>query len=178
MGQQLPGVWHLKETPGGSNAIRDSTKNGNHATDVNTPTPGANWQIDGAENYASASQEYDRGEGESPFDIPRSITVSAWIKVTSFTQNWQAIVTKGDSAYGIQRGCANQSSTGTGNCLCWHLNTCGGTEFFYGNRKVNDANFHYAVAVFNGTSSTLYTDGTRGQYDADLPLHNPEYGHL
>jgi len=70
------------------------------ATDVNTPTPGANWQIDGAESYASASQEYDRVEGESPFDIPRSITGSAWIKVTSFTQNWQAIVTKGDSGSG------------------------------------------------------------------------------
>ncbi len=40
---------------------------------------------------------------ESQFDITGSITVSAWIRVESFTKSWQAIVTKGDRAWRLHR---------------------------------------------------------------------------
>ena len=40
---------------------------------------------------------------ESNFDITNEITVAAWIMVNEFNKHWQAIVTKGDSAWRLSR---------------------------------------------------------------------------
>jgi hypothetical protein len=39
------GVWHLKETSGGADAIKDSTARANHGTDFNSPTFGVTGKI-------------------------------------------------------------------------------------------------------------------------------------
>ena len=52
-------VWHLKETSGGADAIKDSTARANHGTDFNSPTFGVTGKIgdavdfDGTADYAT-----------------------------------------------------------------------------------------------------------------------------
>jgi hypothetical protein len=45
------GVWHLNESSGGSNAIKDSTSNNHDGTDYGSPTFGATGQLDGAIDF-------------------------------------------------------------------------------------------------------------------------------
>ncbi|MHC4085078.1 MAG: hypothetical protein ACYSU5_07710 [Planctomycetota bacterium] len=40
---------------------------------------------------------------ESYFDITNRITLALWLRVNSFDRGWQAIITKGDMAWRMQR---------------------------------------------------------------------------
>ncbi|MHA2101639.1 MAG: DUF2341 domain-containing protein, partial [Candidatus Kariarchaeaceae archaeon] len=50
------GVWHLSETIGGSNAIKDSTANDNDATDYNNPTFGQSGKIHNSIDFDGTNQ--------------------------------------------------------------------------------------------------------------------------
>ena len=95
----LVGHWTFDEGEG--SIARDASGRDNHGTVMG----GAKWnkgiigsalEFDGRDDFVSIPNE-------SQFDITGSITVSAWIKVESFTKSWQAIVTKGDRAWRLHR---------------------------------------------------------------------------
>jgi serine/threonine protein kinase len=98
------------------------------------------------------------------FNITEMITVSVWIKVNKFDKAWQAIVTKGDFAWRLQRrGKTNSiefSCTGT---RVESQDTS--TGYLFGNNNVNDGKWHHLVGVYDGTQITLFVDSKR---DASL----------
>lgn len=111
-------------------------------------------RFDGTDDYAQI-------ENESVFDITSQITVAAWIKVNAFNRNFQAIATKGDSAWRIQRW----SNTNRIEFACTGLphNQYGNIT---GNISVNDGQWHHVAGVYDGTRIYLYIDGV---LDVSLP---------
>ena len=80
------GVWHL---PNGSTlSANDSTGHGNNGTLQGSPTA-TSGEIDGAANLAESSSQYISTASHS---IPSAITVSGWIKVTSFINTYEGII--------------------------------------------------------------------------------------
>jgi hypothetical protein len=88
---------------------------------------------------------------ESLFDLTNAITVSAWIKSEGFQDAWEAIVTKGDSAWRLTRYNSTNnvgfSTTGLSNVD------------LQGTKNINDGNWHHIVGVYNGTTKYIYVDG-------------------
>lgn len=95
---------------------------------------------------------------ESNFDITEAITVSAWIKVRSFDGQWQAIVTKGDSAWRLQRDSVRNGLEFS--CSQLHVPGDDAWGSLLGSRTVNDGQWHHAAGVYDGQQMVLYIDGT------------------
>jgi len=113
--------------------------------------------IDGA--LELSGNDYVSIINESNFDITDKITVAAWIKVNEFNKHWQAIVTKGDSAWRLAR-------TSLDKTLAFHLTGVtsdnNGTHQNFGvegNIEVEDGQWHHAVGVYDGSKVYLYIDG-------------------
>jgi hypothetical protein len=98
--------------------------------------------------------------GRSPeFDFCDGMTVSAWIKVREFNKTRQAIVTKGDTAWRLQR----QEDTGM---VTFSFNTGSSVESgdqnlvrLVSKRRVDDGEWHHLVGVSDGHRAALYVDG-------------------
>lgn len=96
--------------------------------------------------------------GKDPaFDIKNQITVSVWVKVNAFDEDWQNVISKGDRAWRLQRN--------------WNKNTlefaCSGLVVqgsdwgpVYGNTDVNDGHWHHVVGVYDQQNICLYIDGS------------------
>jgi len=150
----LIALWKLDE-PGG-NVARDSAGD-NNGTLVGDPQ----WRtdagkIDGALEF-DGDGDYVKINGESDFDITDQITVSAWIKVSQFDKEWQAVIAKGDSAWRIQRNQTEDSLE----FACSGLKIPSGTPWgnLYGQRSVNDGQWHHIVGVYDGSKMYLIIDG-------------------
>ena len=89
-------------------------------------------------------------------DTAGPISVMAWIKVSAFTVSWQAIVTKGDSAWRVHRNSSGSDSPYIG------FGTTGLNNVDEaGSRNVNDGQWHHLVCVYDGSSTkSIYVDGT------------------
>jgi hypothetical protein len=94
------GVWHLKETAGGSEAIKNSTANaGLDGTDSGSPTFNATGQINGAVSFDGTNRIAiaDPGTGSVlDFGTGDSITLSAWIRPQSVS-GFSTVLIKNDS---------------------------------------------------------------------------------
>ena len=86
------------------------------------------------------------------FDITGAITVTAWIKVNTFDKDFQAIVTKGESAWRLTRNASNNGLE----FACFGLS---GNWKVSGSTNVNDGQWHHAAGVYNGSEICLYVDG-------------------
>ncbi|HEY9164531.1 MAG TPA: LamG-like jellyroll fold domain-containing protein [Candidatus Kryptonia bacterium] len=106
--------------------------------------PGTALYFDGSSNYVNAGSS-------SSFNFTGSFTVEAWFKVTSFPFQWDALVTKGDDSWRIAR--SNFS-----NNLAFSTNGLSNVDMT-GTTNVNDGNWHFFAAVYNGSTKTLYVDG-------------------
>jgi hypothetical protein len=169
------GVWHLKESAGGSGAIKDSTSNANNGTTTGTLGYEQTGQIgsavkfnqdgDQASNNSGATKTEAVSFGDSPFDITSTITVSGWIKQNS----WNCSVTvstptergfmKGDGStdvWGFDRydRCAvrfylfNSSSDYKGAAYWW-----------------TDSTWTYFVGTYDGSYVRLYVNGAQQASD-------------
>jgi hypothetical protein len=150
----LIALWKLDE-PGG-NVAKDSAGDNNGIL-VGDPQwrPDAG-KIDGALEF-DGDGDYVKIAGESDFDITDQITVSAWIKVSQFDKEWQAVIAKGDSAWRIQRNQTEDSLE----FACSGLKIPSGTPWgnLYGQRSVNDGQWHHIVGVYDGSKMYLIIDG-------------------
>lgn len=142
--------WRLGETAG---AVADDLMN--RADGVYTGAPALNQagaisgngavQFDGVNDYVGIANE-------ALFDLSSAITIEAWIKVSSFTKAWQAIVTKGDSSWRLARyNTTDRISFDTSGLSNLGLPS---------NRSVNDGQWHHVVAVYDGAAKYLYIDGS------------------
>ncbi|UCC21658.1 MAG: LamG domain-containing protein, partial [Planctomycetota bacterium] len=155
----LVGYWKLDESSGG--IAGDDSGNGYSGTLVGDPVwmPAGGW-IDGAIDLDGVG-DYIRIEAESPFDITDVITVSAWIKVTSFDNDWASVVTKGDSAWRLAR--SNGGSTMEFSCTGISNNQYG---YIAGSINVDDGAWHHVAGVYDGSRIYLYIDGVEDVSEA------------
>ena len=114
--------------------------------------PGNALDFDGTNDYVSISNE-------SNFDFYFKMTLEAWIKNDAFDKEWQAIITKGDGAWRLERyGTTNHLNFGTTGTIPIDLE---------GTTNVNDGQWHHIACVMNGLRKYLYVDG---QLDATNPI--------
>jgi len=147
--------WKLDETEGAkaqdatSHQLVGSVRGKPHWADGRN---GGALEFDGKSNFIDC--------GNTPeFDFSEGITVSAWFKARKFDKSWQAIVTKGDTSWRLQRG-ADQPT------VDFDINTGTGVENGMDNlvsvrskRHVDDGQWHHVVAVCDGRRAALYLDG-------------------
>ncbi len=105
-------------------------------------------QFDGVDDYIEVRRE-------SPFDITQRITIAAWIRVAHFDRSYQAILTKGDDAWRIQRW----SNTGRIEFACTGLSHNSPHGSLPGNVRVDDGLWHHVAGVYDGARVFLYVDG-------------------
>jgi hypothetical protein len=151
----LIGWWKLDEAQGDTAA--DSSGNGHKATVRGNPT----WQPTGGK--IGGAMQFD-GDGDylevtdkSAFDIGGGLTVAAWIKVNAFNKPWQAIVTKGDSAWRIHRN----NETNTLEFACTGLHIPGESPYggLVGAKEITPGQWHHVAGVYDGKKMCLYVDG-------------------
>ena len=88
---------------------------------------------------------------EAAFNFAGGFSLETWIKVDQFNSPYQAILTKGDSAWRLQRDAANNTLA---------FDTTGLTPMsLTGRTPVNDTRWHHVVAVYDGQAKYLYVDG-------------------
>jgi hypothetical protein len=106
-------------------------------------------QFDGDGDYVDFGNNPD-------FDVAGQITISAWIKVSAFDRKWQAIVTKGDSSWRLQR----DGSTSAIEFACTGLLVSGNRYgAIHGTIEVNDGQWHHVAGTYDGAQICLYVDG-------------------
>jgi Concanavalin A-like lectin/glucanases superfamily len=86
------------------------------------------------------------------FNFTNAFTVEAWINTTNLNLDWQAIVTKGDSAWRLHR-------YGTSHVISFGTSGLGAVDT-YGATPVDDGNWHHVAGVYDGAGNKyLYVDG-------------------
>ncbi len=99
--------------------------------------------------------DYTEVENESLFDIRNQITVAAWIKVGVFNKSYQAIVTKGDSAWRLQR----YSNTNRIEFSCSGISINQYGQILSNTTISADNQWHHVAGVYNGSAIKIYIDG-------------------
>lgn len=122
---------------------------------VNGDCGWVNGANNGAINFDGNGDFIDLGN-PAQLNITDKITVTAWIKVNAFDKAYQAIVTKGDSSWRLQR----YAST---NYIEF---TCGGVfgGSIHGSINVNNGLWHHIAGGYDGFGIYLYIDGILDYY--------------
>ena len=77
------GVWHLRETSGGTGAIKDSTSNDNAGTDYGSPTFNAAGSINSAISFDGVD-DFINMSNTASLQFISSLTIEAWVNLNSF----------------------------------------------------------------------------------------------
>lgn len=151
----LVGWWKLDEKEG--RTATDSSGNGHDATVQGNP----DWQPTGGKVGGAIALGGDGDfldiEYTPEFDCSGGITLAAWIKPTTFDKPWQAIITKGDGAYRIQRN----NEANTLEFACTGLNIPGGNQYgsLFGSKTIGFNEWRHIVGTYDGKKQCLYLDG-------------------
>jgi hypothetical protein len=143
-------VAHWAFDEGRGDIARDASPNGNHARIL-----GASWVagVDGAALSFDGEDDSVTVDNETNFDLTGSLTIAVWIKVATFSQQWQPIVTKGNSTWRLQR---NRES----GVIKFNCDGRGGQRGAVGRTQVADGAWHHIAATSDGTTLRLYVDGS------------------
>ncbi|MEX0642954.1 MAG: LamG domain-containing protein [Pirellulales bacterium] len=144
--------WKLNQTSG--TVATDSSLTANNGTYTNGVTLAAAGPYSGLGDKAAnfdGNNDYVATANDYFYDLAGPTSVAAWIKVDSFTKTWQAIVTKGDSAWRLQR----YSNTDRLTFDVTGLSVTGVDSV----STVNDGAWHHVVGVYTGSQLQIYIDG-------------------
>jgi hypothetical protein len=100
-------------------------------------------QFDGRDDYVEAMDD-------EAFDLSESITLCAWVKISSVTKNWRTIVSKGANAWQ----------------LLYDSHTdrirfkCAGVGSMVSRVKIEKNEWHHVAATYDGASLSVYVDGS------------------
>jgi Concanavalin A-like lectin/glucanases superfamily/F5/8 type C domain len=149
--------WKLDEAKG--NKAEDAT---GHQYTGNVAGRGA-WAPD--KGKIGGAREFDGKTtfincGRSPeFDFRDGMTAAAWFKVREFNKPYQAILTKGDTTWRLQRQNDTSKVTfsfNTGDKVSWGDKNL---TSLVSKRNVDDGEWHHVVGVIDGKRALLYVDG-------------------
>ncbi|RPJ27439.1 MAG: hypothetical protein EHM35_14215, partial [Planctomycetaceae bacterium] len=148
--------WKLDESEGRTAA--DASGNGNEATVQGNP----DWQpaggkLGGAIDLGGDGDFLDAAN-ESAFDFTSGVTIAAWIKADALDKPWQAIVTKGDNAWRIQRN----NETDMLEFACTGVRVPSGSPYgsLFGTRSISLREWHHIAGAYDGKKMYVYVDGT------------------
>ena len=148
----LVGFWKLDE--GSASTAADSSGNNLHGTIAGNPV----W-IDGPAGYAlqfDGDGDYVDLGNDSSLNMTAQITVAAWIKVDTFDCEWQAVITKGDGSWRLQR----YGTRGSIEFACTGAFVPGAlVGSLFGTVSVNDGRWHHITGTYDGSRICLYVDG-------------------
>ncbi|GAB6094423.1 hypothetical protein JCM14469_06750 [Desulfatiferula olefinivorans] len=130
-------------------------KEGDRANDASGSGPGLTADHHGCSNRAVYFRynDYLNIGAEAPFDFTGPFTVSAWVRVDSWS--WimgnDSFVAKGSDSFRLRRyGTSNNATFGTTG-----LNPVDTA----GNDPIRDGSWHHLVGVYTGSRKILYVDG-------------------
>ena len=124
--------------------------------------------FDGVDDYLETGKH-----AESNFDFHNPFSVVVWFKVTSFQGNWDAIVTKGDSTWRVQR-------YQTSNTVTFDTNY-NGADTLPAKTAIDDGEWHMVVATYEIVDSStarksIYVDGVlENSHNVGGPLEPNNY---
>jgi hypothetical protein len=150
------GIWHMKETTGGSGAIKDSTSYGNNGTDLGGPTLGAAGKIGNAIDFDGLNDIiYVENSGStSSLDYTSGpFTISAWI----YPRNTNVHIA------GKRDGNSDQYQFGLGSATSpQQLMTASDTaQQGKGSEGLTLGNWYYSVVVVDASNyPEFYLNGT------------------
>lgn len=150
-GDDPPAVWdadfvsvhHLAD-------LSDSTAGGHDGFGPSLPTD-AEGQI-GRGRFFDGNDDAVELPQESDFDFEVALTVETWALVSSFTVDWQALVTKGDDAWRLHRQLATPFA-GFGS------DTPATNDNLSGLTPIDDGNWHHVAIVYGDGVKQIYVDG-------------------
>ncbi len=128
----------------------DSSGKGNNGTASGNPQWVAG-KIGGALSFDGVDDFVDCGKGAA-LVVRDTITVACWIKVASFTRNWETILAMGDDSYRLSR------SATTGNSVHFGCNGPTGGNLDAKTLVTTDTWRHVAL-VYDGINKIVYVDG-------------------
>ncbi|MFA6175423.1 MAG: LamG domain-containing protein [Phycisphaerae bacterium] len=118
---------------------------------INGDCAGATGKLDGAINFDGSGDFVDIGNAAN-LNITSKITVAAWIRVNAFDKDYQAIVTKGDSSWRLQR----YADTNRIEFSC--SGVANGTIVSVASLIVN--RWYHVAGVYDGSYIAVYIDGS------------------
>jgi len=98
------------------------------------------------------------GGNHRGMNFPR-ISLEAWIRVAAFTREGQAVVSKGNGAWGLLRH-------GTTDRLVFRTAGVDGEIDLATTRGVADGRWHHVVGAYDGRSKRIYVDGVLNAWQA------------
>jgi hypothetical protein len=145
----LVGWWKFDESQGTTAA--DSSGNGNNGTLIGNPK----WQPQGGKIGGAidldGKNSFVRIDDKSAFDISGQITVACWVNLRSISNDYGAIVTKGDNSWRLSMLERQQKFHASVND--WNR------IILDGSTTVNTSEWHHVTMVYNGNELCLYLDG-------------------
>ncbi len=135
---------------GSGTTAKDTSGNGNNGT-INGNPQWVAGKIGGALSFDGAGNYVDCGKGAS-LVIRDAITISCWIKIASFTRDWETILGMGDDSYRMSRSATN------GNSIHFGCNGPTGGNLD-ANTVVNTDTWRHVALVYDGTNKIIYIDG-------------------
>jgi PKD repeat protein len=162
-------VWHLKETPGGSGTIKDSTSNTNHGTDLNGPVSAAG-KIGNAIYFDGINDviriDNSNGNGHSlDFLTGQAFTISTWVTFPN-AQNTHIFGKRDDSMDQYQLGIGSLPDV---------FFRAGG-EAGYGSTLSSSTWYYYAVVV-NSNTPNLFKNGVQETWHDDTGSRPYTFSH-
>jgi hypothetical protein len=160
-------VWHLNESSGGSNAIKDSTSHANHGTDTGSPAFGAAGKIGGAVHYDGVNKYIL--SAASPLDPSASdLTASAWVRPAVDGVSLQILSQRDGGGTGrtwLQRtGSGNEIQSSLRQSFTAPAVVTGGTWYHIALTKSGtNTRRVYVNGVLYGENSDLATESANGE---------------
>jgi hypothetical protein len=146
------GVWHLSS----GTLLTDSTTNALALTNVNTVTS-ATGQMDGAAGFVYTSAQQLTHADATALRIANTITVSAWIKATTF-RPLGLIVAKCLNSGPSQRN-YDLDITDTGFVRFYATQGSSAYRGFTASTALTTGTWYYIVAVYDGSFQRIYRNG-------------------
>ncbi len=148
------GVWHLGETTGGSNSIKDSTSQANHGTDFGGPTFGVNGAIGNAIGFDS-SPYIQIQDSVSLDSIATGITISVWTQADPYVWEIPVLAKGGEDTGAFSLFYYRSSGT---NDICYNLDGVSSGPQHTG-EPVTRTGWMHVVLTYDGLYLKVYKNG-------------------
>ena len=154
-------VWHLKETTGGTNAIKDSTSNANHGTDGGNPTLGATGKIGNCVRF-DGTDDHIAVPSSASLKLGSGLTIEAWIRINVWG-DWADIVFKGGGSENNSDYQFALVTTG----LAWDGTYAGTWRTKYFNTTQNTGTWIYVALTHDTVTVRCYRGGSEISSQSD-----------
>lgn len=142
------GVYHLAD---GSTLSVNSSTGSNNGTNTNSVTA-TTGQIDGSGGFASASSQYiDLSTGIAPV----AITLSAWVKATSFPNAYNGVIVRSNASY-TSYGMLYVNSSGNLSCFAYAAGGIGGVIYDgTGSHTLSTGTWYYLTLTYSNAPNPV-----------------------